>query len=160
MKLRHIALLAVLGTSLASPVFAQPASGQGMGPGAGKGPGMGPCATQGQGAGAGQGAGQGQGAGMGPCAAQGQGAGMGPGGGKRMQFNSNKGNTWGYQLMSPEERTVQRDKMRATKTYDECKALQDEHHKAMEVRAKEKGKTLPTPRNNGCDRMKAGGYFK
>jgi hypothetical protein len=120
MKLRHIALLAVLGASLASPVFAQPASGQGMGPGAG----------------------------------------MGPGGGKAMQFNSNKDNTWGWKLMSPEERTAQRDKMRATKTYDECKALQDEHHKAMEVRAKEKSQTLPAPRNNGCDRMKANGFFK
>ncbi len=126
MKLRHIALLAVLGASLASPVFAQPAGGQGMGPGSGMGPG----------------------------------AGMGPGGGKAMQFNSNKDNTWGWKLMSPAERTAQRDKMRATKTYDECKALQDEHHKAMEVRAKEKGQTLPAPRNNGCDRMKANGFFK
>ena len=126
MKLRHIALLAVLGASLASPVLAQPASGQGMGPGSGMEPG----------------------------------AGMGPGAGKAMQFNSNKDNTWGWKLMSPEERTAHRDKMRATKTYDECKALQAEHHKAMEVRAKEKGATLPAPRNNGCDRMKAGGYFK
>jgi cobalt-zinc-cadmium efflux system protein len=29
--------------------------------------------------------------------------------------------------------------MRATRTYEECKALQQAHHKAMEVRAKEKG---------------------
>jgi hypothetical protein len=128
MKLRHIALLAVLGASLASTAFAQ----QGMGPGSG----------------------------MGPVPGMGQGAGMGPGGGKGMQFNANKDNTWGYQLMSPEERTVHRDKMRATKSYDECKALQEAHHKAMEVRAKEQGKTLPAPRNNGCDRMKARGYFK
>lgn len=128
MKLRHIALLAFLGASLASPVVAQPAGGQGMGPGMG----------------------QGQGAGMGP----------GPGGGKGMQFNADKDNTWGYQLMSPEERTAHRDKMRATKTYDECKALQESHHKAMEVRAKEQGKTLPAPGNNGCDRMKAHGFFK
>ena len=84
MKLRHIALLAVLGASLASTAFAQ----QGMGPGSGMGPGPG----------------------------MGQGAGMGPGGGRGMQFNANKDNTWGYQLMSPEERTVHRDKMRATKS--------------------------------------------
>jgi hypothetical protein len=95
----------------------------------------------------------GPGAGMGPCAGQGP-------AGKGKQFNLNKDNTWGYQLMTPEERTAQRDKMRATKTYDECKALQDEHHKAMEARATEQGKTLPAPRNNGCDRMKANGYFK
>jgi len=144
MKLRHIALLAVLGASLASPAFSQPAGGQGMGP----------CGQQGQGPG------MGPGAGMGPCAGQGHGAGMGPGGGKGMQFSANKDNTWGYQLMSPEERTAHRDKMRATRTHDECKALQEEHHKAMEVRAKEKGATLPAPRNNGCDRMKARGYVK
>jgi hypothetical protein len=122
MKLRHIALLALLGASLASPVFAQPVGGQGMGPGAGMGP--------------------------------------GPGGGKGMQYNLNKDNTWGYKLMSPEERTAHRAKMRASKTYDECKALQQENHQAMEVRAKEKGQTLPAPRNNGCDRMKANGFFK
>lgn len=120
MKLRHIALLAVLGASLASPAFAQPASGQGMG----------------------------------------SGSGMGPGGGKAMQFNLNKDNTWGWKLMTPEERTAHRDKMRASKTYDECKALQAEHHTAMELRAKEKGQTLPAPRSNGCDRMKARGFFK
>ena len=129
MKLRYIALLAALGASLASPVFAQPASGQGMGPGSGMGPG----------------------AGMGP----------GPGGGaKGMQYSLNKDNTWGYKLMSPEERTAHRDKMRASRTYDECKALQQENHQAMEVRAKEKGQTLPTPGTNGCDRMKANGFFK
>jgi hypothetical protein len=50
--------------------------------------------------------------------------------------------------------------MRGAKTYEECKAVQDEHHKAMEVRAKEKGVTLPAPRNNGCDRMKARGFYK
>lgn len=130
MKLRHIALLAIMSASLASPVFSQSTSGQGMGPGSGMGAGTGP------------------------------GAGMGPGGGKSTQFNANKGNTWGYQLMSPAERTAHRDQMRATKTYDECKALQAEHHQAMEVRAKEKGLSLPAPRSNACDRMKASGYFK
>lgn len=124
MKLRYITLLAIMSASLASPLFAQPASSQGMGSGSG------------------------------------MGAGMGPGAGMGMQFNANKGNTWGYQLMSPEERTAHRDQMRATKSYDECKALQAEHHLAMEVRAKEKGVTLPAPRSNACDRMKASGYFK
>ncbi|MDZ4251422.1 MAG: hypothetical protein U1A72_02475 [Sulfuritalea sp.] len=40
------------------------------------------------------------------------------------------------------------------------KALQTEHHQAMEVRAKEKGVTLPAPRDNGCERMKARGFVK
>jgi len=137
MKLTYIALLAVLGASLAAPVVAQPAGGQGMGPGQGMGQGMGP------------------GGGMGPGA-----GGMGPGGGKAMRFNFDKNNTPGWALMSAEERTAHSSKMRNAKTYDECKSLQTEHHQAMEVRAKEKGVTLPAPRDNGCDRMKARGFFK
>lgn len=132
MKLAYIALLAVLGASLAAPVAAQPGGGQGMGPGSGMGPGQG----------------------------MGTGAGMGPGGGKAMRFNFDKNNTPGWALMSAEERTAHSGKMRSAKTYDECKALQTEHHQAMEVRAKEKGVTLPAPRDNGCDRMKARGFFK
>ena len=96
----------------------------------------------------------------------GGGPGMGPGagpaarGGKAMRFNFNKDNTAGWSLMSAEERTAHRDKMLAVKTYDECKAVQDEQHKLMEARAKEKGKTLRGPRQNSCDRMKARGFFK
>ena len=114
MKLRHIALLAVLGASLASPAFAQPVGGPGMG----------------------------------------------PGGGMGMRFNFDKDNTPGWALMNAEERAVHGTKMRNVKTYDECKSLQTEHHQAMEARAKEKGVTLPAPRYNGCDRMKARGFFK
>ena len=74
---------------------------------------------------------------------------------------ANQGNTWGWQLMTPEERIEHQNKMRSFKTYDECKAYQEEHHKQMEARAKEKGVTLPPmgPRY-GCDNMKARGYIK
>lgn len=68
-------------------------------------------------------------------------------------------NTAGWSLMTPEERTAHQNKMRSVKTYDECKALQTEHHQQMEARAKEKGVTLPQPRANGCDRMKARGWI-
>ena len=138
MKLTHIALLAFIGASLATPVFSQPASGQGMGPGSGMGSGQG----------------------MGPGSGMGPGQGMGPGAAKAKSFSFNKDNTPGWALMSAEERTAHHDKMSGAKTYDECKAVQDEHHKAMEARAKEKGVTLPAPRNNGCDRMKARGFYK
>jgi hypothetical protein len=84
--------------------------------------------------------------------------GMGPGQGRGFAFN--KGNTTGWSLMTAEERTEHRSKMLTAKSYEECKAIQDEHHKAMEERAKEKGSTLPAPRQNGCDRMKARGLFK
>lgn len=137
---RYIALLAVLGAALSAPALAQttdkPGSTAGVAaaPQPGMGPGMGGVSP-----------------GM---------SGRGPGPRKAMRFSFNKDNTPGWALMSAEERTVHRDKLRGARTYDECKALQDEHHKAMEGRAKEKGVTLPTPRQNGCDRMKARGFFK
>ena len=84
--------------------------------------------------------------------------GMGPGKGGRFAFN--QGNTPGWSLMSAEERAAHRDKMWSFKTFEECKAYQAEHHTAMEAKAKEQGKTLPAPRANACDRMKAGGMLK
>lgn len=85
---------------------------------------------------------------------------MAPGQGKGMRFTFDKDNTAGWALMTAEERTAHRDKMLAAKSLDACKALQDEHHKAMEARAKEKGVALRTPRQNVCDRMKDRGFFK
>ena len=98
------------------------------------------------------GPGVGGGGGMGPGM-----GGMGPGKGM-MTFN--KGNTPGWSLMTPEERTAHQQKMWSLKSFDECKAYQAEHHTAMEAKAKEKGQTLPAPRANACDRMKARGQFK
>ena len=95
------------------------------------------------------------GMGMGPAASQ-----MGPGarGMRGMRFN--QANTPGWTLMTAEERTTNRTKMLAVKTYDECKALQTEQHSVMEARAKEKGITINTPRQNACDIAKARGYIK
>ena len=131
MKLTHVALIALLGTAVALPVYAQsgPGGGAGAGPGAGMGPGMGP------------------GPGRGPAA-------------KRPRFQFNQNNTFGWRLMSAEERAAHRDKMLSAKTYDECKALQNEQHQLMEARANEKHMTLAPPRQNVCDRMKARGLFK
>ena len=136
MNLRHIAMIALFGAALATPVLAQPGSGMG---GMGGGMGGGPVA-------------QNASPGMGP------GAGAGQRGGCGMRFSQR--NTAGWTLMSAEERTAHREKMLAAKTFDECKALQTEHHAQMEVRAKEKGLTLPAPRQNVCDRMQARGMFK
>ena len=79
-------------------------------------------------------------------------------GGRAMRFDQN--NTRGWALMTSEERAAHREKMLSLKTYDECKAYQAEHRVTMEARAKEKGTTLPVPRQNGCDRMKARGLIK
>jgi len=105
--------------------------GPGAGPGAGMGMGMGPGAGQ-----------------MGPAA-----RGM-----RNMRFDQT--NTPGWTLMSAEERTANQTKMRAVTTYDECKTVQAEQHASMEARAKEKGVTLNTPRQNACDVMKARGFIK
>jgi hypothetical protein len=77
---------------------------------------------------------------------------------RAMRFDKN--NTSGWTLMTAEERTALQAKMRSVKTYDECKLVQDEQHKTMEARAKEKGVALNAPRQNGCDLMKARGFFK
>ena len=79
----------------------------------------------------------------------------------RGPWGANKGNTVGWQLMTPAERTEHQTKMRSFKSYDECTAYQEEHHKQMEVRAKEKGVTLPAMgAHYGCGNMKARGYLK
>lgn len=74
----------------------------------------------------------------------------------------NQGNTWSYSLMTPQERSEHQAKMRSFKTYDECKAYQEQHHQQMEARAKEKAATLPPMGKGpyGCDSLKAQGYFK
>ena len=137
---KNITLAAVLAAALAIPVLAEagPGMGGGMGNGAGGGMGM-------------QNAGPGNGMG---------GQGMGPGGrgGRGMRFNQN--NMAGWSLMTPEERTAQQTKMRSAGSLAECQALQAEHRSVMEARAKEKGVTLPAPRQNGCQRMAARGFFK
>lgn len=101
------------------------------------------------------GSGMGGGGGMGP--GMGGMGGMGPGKG-RMALNQD--NTPGWSLMTAEERSAHQQKMWSFKTFDECKAYQAEHHTAMTAKAKEQGKTLPAPRANACDRMKARGQIK
>ncbi len=117
-------------------------------PGPGGGPGMGP----------GQGAGQGMGPGMGQGGGWRQG---GPGWGGRggCRFAFNRDNTRGWSLMTQEERAAHRERMWSAKTYAECKAAQEENHNKMSERARAEGKTLPNPRWNACDRMRARGFF-
>jgi hypothetical protein len=100
---------------------------------------------------------QGSGLGMGPGSGMGQGAGQNN---SAERFGWNNKNTTGWSLMTAQERIANQTKMRAVTTYDECKILQDENHKIMAARAKEKGVVLPTPRQNGCNVMKARGFIK
>lgn len=136
--LKTISLIALLTGVLAMPVLAEAAGGMGQGMGGGMGGGMGM-----QNAGPGNGGGQGMGAG---------------GRGRGMRFNQN--NMAGWSLMTAEERSAQQTKMRGAGSLAECQSIQAEHRTVMEARAKEKGITPPTPRQNGCQRMASRGFFK
>ena len=141
--LKNLTLIALFGAVLAAPAMAQ--QGQGMGQGMGQGPGM-----QNSAPGLGMGPGMGFGGGRG---------GKGNRGGRQgMRFNQNT--TPGWALMTQQEQTDHRIKMRATKTFDECTALQTEHRSVMESRAKEKGVQLRAPRRNVCEAWKAQGVIK
>ena len=141
--LKNLTLIALFGAVLAAPAMAQ--QGQGMGQGMGQGQGM-QNSVPGQGMGPGMGFGGGRG-------------GKGNRGGRQgMRFNQNT--TPGWALMTQQEQTDHRIKMRATKTFDECTALQTEHRSVMESRAKEKGVQLRAPRRNVCEAWKAQGVIK
>lgn len=67
---------------------------------------------------------------------------------------------YGSQLMSREERTAYRAKMRAAKTPEEREKIRAEHHEQMKARAKEKGVTLPDTPPMGGAMMGPGGGIK
>lgn len=92
-----------------------------------------------------------------PALAQ-PGPGMGQGKGPAYRFN--QGNTHGWSMMTRQERADHHDKMMSFKTKDECVAYMTEHQKLMQERAKEKGKSLPMPKINACERMQARGMVK
>ncbi|MDE3010561.1 MAG: hypothetical protein KGI67_06695 [Pseudomonadota bacterium] len=50
---------------------------------------------------------------------------------------------YGSQLMTAQERQEFRTRMRAAKTVEERARIREEHHAAMQERAKERGVTLP-----------------
>ena len=64
---------------------------------------------------------------------------------------------YGWNLMTPEERTEHQNKMRSLKNEQEREQFRIEHHKKMQERAKEKGMTLPEkPRTPNKDGMGLG----
>lgn len=85
----------------------------------------------------------------------GGGMGMGPGGGGMgpgAHWRMNRGNTPGYALMTPEERTVHFNEMRAKKSYAECRLYVEDFHQKMVERAKSQGKPAPMMRRDPCAR--------
>jgi len=92
----------------------------------------------------------------GPGMGGGMGGGMGRGAGG---WNAAAGNTPGWALMTPEERTEHQTRMRSMKTYEECAAYVSEERGKMAARAQEQGTTLRAFRNP-CDMMKSRGWIK
>jgi len=62
---------------------------------------------------------------------------------RMMDQDKDKEMIYGWQLMSVEERAQHRAKMLSLKTQEERQAYLEEHHRQMEIRAREKGVTLP-----------------
>ena len=59
--------------------------------------------------------------------------------------------TPGWALMTQAERNEHQERLRAMKTYEECKAYMDQHREQMAARAKERGgKLLAQPRRDPC----------
>ena len=63
-------------------------------------------------------------------------------------------------VMTEDEKTAYRNKVRDVKTYDQCKALLEETHKTMEPRAKAKGTSIAQSPTEACDQAKARGRVK
>jgi hypothetical protein len=76
------------------------------------------------------------------------------------RWNFNQGNTFGWQLMTPAERTEHQAKMWSFKEYNACREYLDQHRATMMERAKEKGVNPPIMRRNPCDMMKTRGFLK
>ena len=124
-----IAAAVALSLGLSATAFAHPGQmGNGMGPGAQQG-------------------GQHQMQGMnygGKHAAMGQNQGQGCDGAKAQGSTPQAG----QQLMTPDERTAMRDKMRNAKSPEERQQIATANHAEMQKRATEKGITLPEHRNH------------
>lgn len=102
--------------------------------------------------GSGKGPGAGPGMGQGPAASA-PGMGPGAGGGRAVRWGADV--TPGWSLMNATERKEHQQRMRAMKTYEECKAYQQQHHEQMASRAKERGgKALGQPRRDACAGLK------
>lgn len=89
-----------------------------------------------------------RGGGMGPGGGMGLGPGMGAPHGMRRSGNG----IYGSRLMTPQERTEYRAKLRAAKTAEERGRIRREHHEQIKERAKAQGITLPDeppPRDGG-----------
>lgn len=84
--------------------------------------------------------------------------GMGPGmrgqrGRGAARWGSNA--TYGWSMMTSQERTEHRQRMQSMTSYADCTAYRDQHHEQMMARAKERGVAAPAqPRRDACAGLK------
>jgi hypothetical protein len=63
--------------------------------------------------------------------------------------------TWGWSMMTPQERREHHEKMRSLHTPDECRNYMEQHHQQMVERAKARGRDMPArPRRDACAMMR------
>lgn len=65
-------------------------------------------------------------------------------------------NTRGWNFMVPEERIAHQAKIRGFKTYAECKAYQQEHHRRIDERARAAGRNPPGEGRDFCAHLPDG----
>jgi hypothetical protein len=81
--------------------------------------------------------------GMGPYGGHMRGYGMPTWGGGGYGHMREPDMIYGYELMTPKERTDYMDRIHNAKTIDERDKIRDEHYRLMQERAKKRGETLP-----------------
>ncbi|NTV48785.1 MAG: hypothetical protein HGB32_09800 [Geobacteraceae bacterium] len=69
-------------------------------------------------------------------------------------------NTYGWQMMTPDERKEHQAKLARFTDYNTCKEYIDSHNKEMEYRARVKGIDLQVMDVNPCDAMRDKGILK
>ena len=84
----------------------------------------------------------------GPC----MGGGMGGGG---MSRCAGADNTYGWAMMTPQEREAHQKRMFDLKSHGECRAYMDQHHQQMVDRARQRGSAMPgQPPRDMCEGLK------
>jgi hypothetical protein len=84
------------------------------------------------------------------------GMGMGGGtGGGGMYRCAGVDNTYGWAMMTPQEREAHQKRMFDLKSHGECKAYMDQHHQQMADRARQRGSAMPgQPPRDMCEGLK------
>lgn len=76
------------------------------------------------------------------------------------RFRFDQDNVPGWALMTSAERATHHQRLLSFKTLTECRAYMEVHRREMEERAKERNRTLRTPRFDVCEQMKAQGLLE